>query len=280
MISGDMICSLDNYCRFLLKLGIPAVITNYEGEVLYVNKEFESLSGYLLKDIKNKKIGKKNNLLYSGYHNDNFYKNMWDTIKEGKSFSGQIKNNNKSGKAYWQDAKITPINFTISNNSPEKGFMAIISDITTTRHASLTLSALLETIGQEQLILIFDKNKALIEVVGTAEDETQQLFLTQLGTHIEQLELYPPSVWLNLSEACTEINLNNDKKFTKHYSVNYNGAEVDLEVVCRRFNTDKFIILIKDITTSRDFLKIKMGITELEEQVNRLLQSKSSNDKK
>ena len=55
---------------------IGIVITDRDGNILWVNPAFTALSGYTLEEV----VGKNPRLLKSGKHDAEFYRNMWDTI--------------------------------------------------------------------------------------------------------------------------------------------------------------------------------------------------------
>jgi PAS domain S-box-containing protein len=80
-------------------------ITNTNGEVEYVNQTFVELTGY----EKNEIHGKKLNILRSLETTDEFYEDLWNTIKHGKSWKGEFHNKHKSGMLYWESVVISPI---------------------------------------------------------------------------------------------------------------------------------------------------------------------------
>jgi PAS domain S-box-containing protein len=80
-------------------------ITNTNGEVEYVNQTFVELTGY----EKNEIHGKKLNILRSLETTDEFYEDLWKTIKHGKSWKGEFHNKHQSGMLYWESVLISPI---------------------------------------------------------------------------------------------------------------------------------------------------------------------------
>lgn len=67
------------------------VITDSKGYIIYANPAFERTTGYLREEA----IGKKTNILKSGYHDEGFYKNLWNTITSGKIWQGEFVNRKK-----------------------------------------------------------------------------------------------------------------------------------------------------------------------------------------
>lgn len=99
------------------------VITDLDGNILYVNPAFTKLTGYSKDEV----IGKNMNILKSGKHDELFYKKLWDTIKNGKAWRGQIINKRKDGTLYYEENTIFPI-FNIDKDIVN--FTAIKKDYT------------------------------------------------------------------------------------------------------------------------------------------------------
>lgn len=81
------------------------IMTDSSGTIIWVNDAFTCLTGYSSEEA----IGKKSNLLKSGYHDSKFYKNLWDTITSGEVWSGVLTNRRKDGSYYKELMSITPL---------------------------------------------------------------------------------------------------------------------------------------------------------------------------
>lgn len=99
------------------------VITDTNGYISHVNPAFEKTSGYLYDEV----MGKKPNILNSGYHDDAFFKNMWDTISSGHIWEGEFCNKRKNEEIYWERASITPVK---NKDGEITDYIAIKEDIT------------------------------------------------------------------------------------------------------------------------------------------------------
>ena len=102
--------SLDNATLSLLINAIEQsdntiVITNFNGKIEFVNKQFTISTGY----SKEEAIGQNPRILKSGRQDDAFYKKLWDTITTGKTWTGEFQNKRKDGTIYWEQATISPI---------------------------------------------------------------------------------------------------------------------------------------------------------------------------
>ncbi|WP_159441166.1 PAS domain-containing protein [Pedobacter caeni] len=84
---------------------IISSITDTNGEIIHVNKRFCEVSKFSAEEL----IGQNHRIINSGYHPNDFLKNMWKTISKGKVWHGEIKNRAKDGSYYWVDSVIVPI---------------------------------------------------------------------------------------------------------------------------------------------------------------------------
>lgn len=102
-------------------------ITNTNGEVEYVNQTFVELTGYEKNEIQ----GKKLNILRSFDTTEEFYEELWQTIKKGKSWKGEFHNRHKSGMLYWESVVISPI---FDERGLIVNFVKVAQDITDRKH--------------------------------------------------------------------------------------------------------------------------------------------------
>lgn len=80
-------------------------ITDSEGVIIYVNRKFCETSKYSKEEL----IGQNHRILNSGFHIEEFYENMWSTIKSGDIWNGEVKNKAKDGSFFWLDNTIFPV---------------------------------------------------------------------------------------------------------------------------------------------------------------------------
>ncbi|HOV15611.1 MAG TPA: PAS domain S-box protein, partial [Spirochaetota bacterium] len=99
------------------------VITDESGDILYVNKKFCELTGYTSEEV----IGKNPRILKSGKTPEERYKILWETILNGKIWSGEFCNKKKNGTFYWEQVSISPIICPIKGIT---NFVMVAEDIT------------------------------------------------------------------------------------------------------------------------------------------------------
>jgi diguanylate cyclase (GGDEF)-like protein/PAS domain S-box-containing protein len=81
------------------------IITDNQKHILYVNKKFEDISGYALSDV----IGRNPRVLKSGKTPEITYKQMNQTLAQGKIWKGEFTNIHRDGREYIEDAVMSVI---------------------------------------------------------------------------------------------------------------------------------------------------------------------------
>jgi PAS domain S-box-containing protein len=107
----------------LEKAPIMICLTDIKGNIFYVNPEFTKTTGYSSDEL----ITRNSRLLKSGFHSNDFYKNLWDTLNKGNTWEGKILNRRKNGSQYWEKAVIAPY---YDNQTNFNGFIKASEDIT------------------------------------------------------------------------------------------------------------------------------------------------------
>lgn len=114
---------LEKFKRAIENTDEMMMITDVNGLIEYVNPAFERITGYTLEEVK----GKTPNILNSGVHQQEFFKNLWKTILSGKSWQGLIVNRKKDGKLYTEEMIISPIK---NEKNEIISFVAVKKDVT------------------------------------------------------------------------------------------------------------------------------------------------------
>lgn len=139
-------------------------LTDAGGVILYANPAFEKLTGYTRADV----IGKKPDIFKSGEHRPEFYKVMWDTLKEGQPWSGRLVNRRKDGSIYTEELRVCPIK---NAGGRVEYFLSILRDITKelTLETQLLQSQKMEALGLLSGQLAHDFNNLLTIIIGSTE---------------------------------------------------------------------------------------------------------------
>ncbi|WP_290697561.1 methyl-accepting chemotaxis protein [Vreelandella indica] len=79
--------------------------TNLKGEITYANPAFVAVSGFELEEL----LGANHNLVRHPDMPPAAFKDFWETIQQGKPWSGLVKNRRKNGDHYWVRANAMAI---------------------------------------------------------------------------------------------------------------------------------------------------------------------------
>ena len=145
------------------------VITDPEGIIEYVNPRFSEVTGYRRNEI----WGKNPSILRSGYHDDAFYQELWDTISSGEKWQGIIRNKAKDGRLFWELASISSIRDVTGKITHYVGIKEDVTDRMEIRDELNAANQLRVTIlsnMQDEIALvdadtfeILEANKSLVE---------------------------------------------------------------------------------------------------------------------
>ncbi len=188
---------LESFVRGLDTYAIIAE-TDPKGKIVSVNDNFCKISGYEKEEL----LGQDHRILNSGYHSKEFFVGLWQTIKSGKVWRGEIRNQRKDGTIYWVDTTISPI----TNKAGKiKSFLSFRYDITVRKKAEKSLKGMvaeLETSLKFTQSIQDNVPHGLISIgpngiVNGYNKKAEEMF----GYRSEEVVgKKPPSIWHDISE--------------------------------------------------------------------------------
>ena len=99
------------------------MITDVKARIVAINKGFTEITGYSEDDV----LGKSPKVLQSGNQDDQFYKDMWSTLKKEERWHGEVFNKRKTGEDYYEWLTITAVK---DNAGQVVNYVGVFADIT------------------------------------------------------------------------------------------------------------------------------------------------------
>lgn len=243
-------------------------VTDLHGTIIQVNDKFCELSAYTREEL----IGKNHRVVNGEYHSRNFWTELWDTIKEGEIWKGEICNHAKDGRAYWVDTVIVP--FLNDQGKPYKYF-ALQKDITDKKELDAELvrkdqhlMSILSNLDGVVYRCQNDKNwtvdfisEAVTELTGYAVEDFLEGRIT-FGEHV----IVPKDrvrVWKTVQEA-----LEKEEAFWLEYQIQTASGEVKWMLGQGRgnFENGELKSIEGFFTDYTEFKKIKLQVELAEER--------------
>lgn len=164
--------------EILNALANAVVITDPDAHILWANSAFTKLTGYNFDEVRSKNP----RFLKSGHHPAEFYAGLWQTIKAGDVWQGELVNRRKDGTLYDEEMTVTPIK---NGAGLVTYFCGIKQDITTRKRLEERMRMLAIAVeNSSNLIAMTDPdlriifaNQALLTAVQCSRDDL-------LGQHV------------------------------------------------------------------------------------------------
>ncbi|HEX5943595.1 MAG TPA: PAS domain S-box protein, partial [Anaerolineales bacterium] len=118
--------------RAVEQSGSTIVITDTSGVIEYVNPKFTEITGYSSEEV----IGQNTSMLKSGFTADEEYKKLWETIKSGREWHGELLNKKKDGTLYWESVTISPI---LNDRKEITHYVGVKEDITERKQSEIEI---------------------------------------------------------------------------------------------------------------------------------------------
>lgn len=224
----------------LEQLPVSIIITDHKGNIIYVNKELLSHTGYFNDEL----IGEKPSIFKSGYTSSEEYKDLWKTIKDGKVWRGLFKNLTKDKKSHWMATAITPI---YNDRDEITHFISVETNI----DEKIKMEEALKT--QEDIMLIQARHAAMGEMISMIAHQWRQP-LSVISTISSGLKLKKEHGISNMESDFNDLdNITNTTQYLSETIDDFKNF----------FRKDKIISKIEVIEIIQKIIKLNSKILSL-----------------
>jgi two-component system CheB/CheR fusion protein len=150
--------------RYALDQAAIVAITDQRGVITYVNDKFCEISKFSRGEL----LGQDHRIINSGHHPQEFIRDLWRTIAQGRVWRGELRNRAKDGSIYWVDTTIVPL---MNAAGKPQEYLAIRSDITPRKamEQQLANQAALTQLGQLAAVVAHEVRNPLAGVKGSLQ---------------------------------------------------------------------------------------------------------------
>ena len=167
--------------------------TDLRGNIIEVSEAFCKISEYSKEEL----LGKKHNIVRSKNISKDVYDDMWNTLRNNKTWKGEIENISKHGNIYWINSIIYPE----FNAAGEKiSYIAIAHNITSAKKLEFQHNRLMQA----------DKLASMGEMITNISHQWRQP-LSVISTSASGVQMQSEMGEINkdfLAKACNNININ------------------------------------------------------------------------
>jgi PAS domain S-box-containing protein len=231
------------------------VITDPEGNTVYVNRGFEQLAGYTLEEVMGSKPGDR---LQGADTSQETRRRIRQKLDARQPFYDEILNYHKNGEPYWISLAINPI---FNKAGKLTNFVALEADVTETKENSLVNARRFEAIGRSAAIAEWDTqgrlvsgNPFLVERLGfdseqelikshlmlpriTSDDNFKQILAGVDQKNVVKMESKAggESVWFELT-SCAIRNFSNEVRLVVSFGIDVTDKRRAAQVTDEEMN--------------------------------------------
>jgi diguanylate cyclase (GGDEF)-like protein/PAS domain S-box-containing protein len=186
---------LRNLGRALEQGPASVMITNTRGIIEYVNPKFCEVSGYSREEA----IGQGAGMLRSGEMPEEIYRDLWNTLEQGKEWHGHLLNRRKDGTLFWESASISAVR---DENGQCQSYIAVKEDITQQKEVEEQLRMIEAVFStSNEAIMVADRdgliktiNPAFSRITGYSLEDVQGRNPSILSSGRHEVDFYQ-SMW-------------------------------------------------------------------------------------
>jgi len=223
--------------------------TDLKGKITYASKAYEIISGYTEEYL----LGKPHNIVRHPDMPRSAFKEMWNTIKEGKLWKGDVKNLREDGSFYWVKAYVAPY---FDKNNKHIGYNSIRIDITAQKEVeklNTDVTNLLDNAGQG--FLSFNNN---LQVMEGYSKECLHIFAVETIVNLDIAELlfgnnftYKDLFMEGMSRILNCEDEMSKELFLSLLPVEHSIQNKNIKIIYKLLEGNKFMLILTDITATK-----------------------------
>ncbi|MEX0788978.1 MAG: GAF domain-containing protein [Anaerolineales bacterium] len=179
-LEAELQSERDRLHTILANVGDAVVVTDSESLIQYVNPAWERLTGYDSAEA----IGQTPRLLRSEVQPRLAFTQMWQTLREGKTWHGELVNRRKDGSTYDAAVTITPV---LHETGAPINFVAVQYDISALKQLDRLKSQFVSDVSHELRTPLTNIRLYLDLLAETDDRERSQRYLQTLTRESERL---------------------------------------------------------------------------------------------
>lgn len=207
---------------------VSVMITDLDGNIEYVNPQLCRITGYSEEEL----IGQNPRILKSGHTPEIQFKNMWNAITTGQSWTGELYNKKKNGDLFWENVTISAIK---NSDDDSTHYLAIKEDISLRKDYE---ERLLYQASYDKLTDLPNRTLAydrIQQAIANAIREQKQIALLYLDfDHFK-----------NINDT---LGHSAGDEFLKYMAGRLKGCVRDFDTVAR-LGGDEFLIMLLEVDT-------------------------------
>ncbi|MCW9024126.1 MAG: EAL domain-containing protein [Gammaproteobacteria bacterium] len=218
------------------------IITDINGVTEYVNPQFYKTTGYKPEEA----IGHKANLLRSDKTPLSTHTHLWDTIRSGQVWHGEILNKKKNGELFWELVSISPVR---NREGQIANFIGIQHDITERKKLEERLNFMAyhdELTELPNRTLLLDRFEQLTTHAQRANHKVALLILD-----LDRFKLINDSLGHRIGDQLL-IEIAKRLKHTARSSD-----------TIARYGGDEFVILVSDLTDTDSLINLSKRLVDI-----------------